>query len=172
MRLDAGRDPPRDRKLEMDGDHLRLHVRAGLRRKSCDLHYRARPRRRLTPGLNQPAAPRNRSKPLSLNPKQPYQRPLDPYGLYRELSPRLGFFPDSVLDLSQLLIRSWLIAALFGPLLATLEPPPFRGPLHVRVPRLGKGLLRGSRLLARRGLRRCRGLRGWSNGWRRRSCHV
>ena len=30
MRLHAGGDPARDRKLEMDGDHLRLHVRARL----------------------------------------------------------------------------------------------------------------------------------------------
>src|SRR5258708_14201266 len=31
MRLDARRDPPRDRQLEMDGGDLRLHAGAGLR---------------------------------------------------------------------------------------------------------------------------------------------
>src|SRR5450759_3278497 len=50
MRLDAGCDPSRDRKLEMDGDHLRLHVRAGLCGKSCDLQYRTHPWRWLNPG--------------------------------------------------------------------------------------------------------------------------
>ena len=30
MRLHAGGDPPRDRKLDVDGDHLRLHAGAGL----------------------------------------------------------------------------------------------------------------------------------------------
>ncbi len=47
MRLHAGGDPPRDRKLEMDGDHLRLHVRAGLCGEPCDLQHRRRARRRL-----------------------------------------------------------------------------------------------------------------------------
>src|SRR3954447_6115276 len=37
MRLDAGRDPPRDRKLDMDGRHLRLHAGAGLCRELRDL---------------------------------------------------------------------------------------------------------------------------------------
>src|SRR5437870_3488733 len=47
MRFDAGGDPARDRKLEMDGNHLRLHARSRLRGKSCDLQHRARARRRL-----------------------------------------------------------------------------------------------------------------------------
>ncbi len=35
----------KEAKLEVDGDHLRLHVRARLCRKSCDLQHRARPGR-------------------------------------------------------------------------------------------------------------------------------
>src|SRR6267154_2331571 len=119
---------------------------------------------------------------ISLNSEQPDPRRLDSFGLCREfsprlgfipdseLAPRLGFFPDSVLDRSQLLILSLLIAAPFGPLLTTIDPPPFRGPLHVSVPRLG-GLfgvssLLGSRLL----LRRCLGC--GSRGLRRRNCRL
>src|SRR5882757_4505508 len=90
--------------------------------------------------------------------------------LNSELAPRLGFFPYSVLDRSQLLILSLLIAAPFGPLLTTIDPPPFRGPLHVGVPRLGglfgAGSLLGSSLL----VRRCLG-RG-SRGLRRRNCRL
>ena len=41
MRFHAGGDPPRDRKLELDGDHLRLHVRAGLCGEPCNLQHRA-----------------------------------------------------------------------------------------------------------------------------------
>ena len=37
MRLDARRDPARDRKLEIDGADLRLHAGAGLRGEPCDL---------------------------------------------------------------------------------------------------------------------------------------
>ena len=40
MRLHAGRDPPRDRQLEMDGGHLRLHAGAGLYRRFRHLSYR------------------------------------------------------------------------------------------------------------------------------------
>ena len=111
------------------------------------------------------------SKPrFLLQTEQPDPRRLDSYGLCRELSPRLGFFPYSVLDRSQLLILSLLIAAPFGPLLATINPPLFRGPLHVGVPRLG-GLFGGSRLLGSRLLvRRCLG-RG-SRGLRRRNCRL
>jgi ferrous iron transport protein B len=39
MRFHAGRDPPRDRKLEMDGDHLWLHVGPRLCRELCDLQH-------------------------------------------------------------------------------------------------------------------------------------
>ena len=48
MRLDAGGDQARDRQLEMDGDHLRLHVRAGLCREFGDLQHRRRARGRLS----------------------------------------------------------------------------------------------------------------------------
>src|SRR6267142_412466 len=114
---------------------------------------------------------KRRSKPgVSFLTEQPDQRPLDPYGLCREFPPRLGFFPDSVLDLSQILVLSWLIAAIFGPLLATLEPPLFRGAFHVRVPRLGKGLFGGSRL-GGSGLLARRRLRQWSRGCRR-NCRL
>ena len=127
---------------------------------------------------------RDPSKPRFLfRTEQPYQRRLDPYRLYRELapwrgffpdpdfSPRLGFFPDSVLDRSQLLVFSLLIAAPFGPLLATINPPLFRGPLHVGVPRLGQGLFGGSSLLGSSLLvRRCLGC--GSCGLRRRNCRL
>ena len=42
MRLDAGGDPARDRQLEMDGHHLRLHAGAGLCGIVGYLQYRAR----------------------------------------------------------------------------------------------------------------------------------
>src|SRR5882724_2221394 len=60
----------------------------------------------------------------SFRTEQPDPRRLDPYRLHRELAPRLGFFPHSLLDRSQLLILSLLIAALFDPLLTTIDPPP------------------------------------------------
>ena len=56
MRFHAGGDPPRDRKLEMDGDHLRLHVCAGLCGKPCDLQHRSRARRGLNPRPAMPIA--------------------------------------------------------------------------------------------------------------------
>src|SRR6267154_2525320 len=119
---------------------------------------------------------------ISLNSEQLDPRRLDSFGLCREFSPRLSFFPDSelaprlgffpysVLDRSQVLILSLLIAAPFGPLLTTIGPPLFGGPLHVGVPRLG-GLFGGSSLLGSRLLvRRCLG-RG-SRGLRRRNCRL
>ena len=48
MRLHAGGDPPRDRKLEVDGGHLLLHAGAGLSRVR-DLPDRDRARRGLVP---------------------------------------------------------------------------------------------------------------------------
>src|SRR5258708_36736817 len=104
--------------------------------------------------------PRFGSKPGdSFRTEQPDPRRLDPYRLHRELAPRLGFFPHSLLDRSQLLILSLLMAALLGPLLAALDPPPFPGAPHIGIPRLGQGLFGGSSLLGRsllvrRGLRR------------------
>src|ERR1700704_1280188 len=137
----------------------------------------------LTRALNYPAAPRNRSKPKFLfRTEQPDPRRLDPFGLCREFSPRLGFIPDSelaprlgffpasFLDPSQLLIFSLLIAAPFSPLLTTIAPPPFRGPLHVGVPRLG-GLFGVSRLGGSSLLRR-RCLGHGSRGLRRRNCRL
>ena len=58
MRFDAGRHSPRNRKLEMDGDHFRLYARARLCRKSRDLQHRLRPRCRVsrTPTVHLPAA--------------------------------------------------------------------------------------------------------------------
>jgi ferrous iron transport protein B len=47
MRVHAGRHPPRDRRLEVDVDHLRLHARAGLHRRPDRLPDRGRARRRL-----------------------------------------------------------------------------------------------------------------------------
>ena len=48
MRLNARRDPPRDRRLEMDGGHFRLHAGAGLCGEPCHLQRRRRARRGLT----------------------------------------------------------------------------------------------------------------------------
>ena len=47
MRLHARGDSPRDRKLGVDGDNLRLHVCARLCGEPCDLQYRGRARRGL-----------------------------------------------------------------------------------------------------------------------------
>src|SRR5258705_1738455 len=115
--------------------------------------------------------PRFGSKPGdSFRTEQPDPRRLDPYRLHRELAPRLGFFPHSLLDRAQLLILSLLIPALLRPLLATIDPPPFRGPLHVGVARLG-GFFGGSRLGGSRLLvRRC--LRRRSRGLCRRNCRL
>ena len=44
--FDPGGDPPRGRKLGMDGNHLRLYVRARPCRAPCDLQDRRSPRRR------------------------------------------------------------------------------------------------------------------------------
>ncbi len=48
MCVHAGGDQTRNRQLEMDGDHLRLHVGAGLSRLAADLQRRGCTRRRLT----------------------------------------------------------------------------------------------------------------------------
>ena len=48
MRLDAGGDPPRDRKLEVDGGDFLLHADAGVSREPRDLPDRDPARRRLS----------------------------------------------------------------------------------------------------------------------------
>ena len=48
MRLDAGRDPARDRQLALDGGHLRLHADARLPRLAGHLQCRGRSRRGMT----------------------------------------------------------------------------------------------------------------------------
>jgi hypothetical protein len=74
---------------------------------------------------------------------------LHSHRICRELS-RLGVFPDFLLDGPQFLLLS--LAALLGPLLATLGLAFFHGALRLRGSRLGKGVVRNGGLLARRGL--------------------
>ncbi len=50
MRFHAGGDPPRNRQLEVDGGHLRLHAGARLCREFCHLQHRGGARRRVAKG--------------------------------------------------------------------------------------------------------------------------
>src|ERR1700694_6084068 len=91
------------------------------------------------------------SDAASFRTEQANLRHVASHALCRELLPRLGFFPDFDLDRSQFLLLP--LPALLGPLLATLGPALLlRRPLHISVPRLGKGFLGSSGWLARRGL--------------------
>src|SRR5215831_19007076 len=67
MRLDARGDPPRDRKLGMDGGDLLLHADPGLSRKPSHLSDRDCARRGLVSRLRhrRPASIYNRSDPIT-----------------------------------------------------------------------------------------------------------
>src|SRR5260370_30167012 len=105
--------------------------------------------------------------PHSIRIEQPNAGKFDFHRLYRELLPRLGFFPDFSLDRSQFLLLP--LPALLGPSLATLDSAFFHRPPHVGVPRLGKGILGSGGLLERHApCRRSRGV--WRRSFPPRGC--
>src|SRR5258708_3050529 len=117
-------------------------------------------------GLSLPAPPRRWKPTSSFLSEQTNLTHLDFHRLRREFPPRLGFFPDTFLDRSQLLLLSLLMRTPVGRLLALLGSSLLCRPLHISVARPG-GSVFGSDGLGRDSLFTRRGLLWRNSGLRR-----